>query len=157
MTEHHRSYSAVFPILLREGPAGREVLLHLRQNTGYQDGTWDIAGSGHVDAGETARQALVRESREELLLSAEPEDAVFAHLCHRPENADGRSYYDIYFFLPRYRGEPAIGEPEKCAELRWFSVDALPENMPPTRRDALLHALRGEPYSEYPPQEKGGN
>ena len=110
-----------------------------------------------MDAGETARQALVRESREELLLSAEPEDAVFAHLCHRPENADGRSYYDVYFFLPRYRGEPAIGEPEKCAELRWFPVDALPENMPPTRRDALLHALRGEPYSEYPPQEKGGN
>ena len=140
MTEHHKSYSAIFPILLREGPAGREVLLHLRQNTGYQDGTWDIAGSGHVDAGETARQALVRESREELLLSAEPEDAVFAHL---------------YFFLPRYRGEPAIGEPEKCAELRWFSVDALPENMPPTRRDALLHALRGEPYSEYPPQGEG--
>ena len=55
MTEHHKSYSAVFPILLRDGPAGREVLLHLRQNTGYQDGTWDIAGSGHVDAGETAR------------------------------------------------------------------------------------------------------
>ena len=95
MTEHHKSYSAIFPILLREGPAGREVLLHLRQNTGYQDGTWDIAGSGHVDAGETARQALVRESREELLLSAEPEDAVFAHLCHRPVNADGRSYYDL--------------------------------------------------------------
>ena len=130
MTEHHRSCSAVFPILLREGAAGREVLLHLRQNTGYQDGTWDIAGSGHVDA-------------------------VFAHLCHRPVNADGRGYYDLYFFLPRYRGEPAIGEPEKCAELRWFSVDALPENMPPARRDALRRALRGEPYSEYPPHGKG--
>lgn len=149
MTEHHRSYSAVFPILLREGAAGREVLLHLRQNTGYQDGTWDLAGSGHVDAGETARQALVRESREELLLSAEPEDAVFAHLCHRPVNADGRGYYDLYFFLPRYQGEPAIGEPEKCAELRWFPVDALPENMPPTRRDALRRAPREEPYSGY--------
>ena len=32
--EHYRSYSAVFPILLREGANGREVLLHLRQNTG---------------------------------------------------------------------------------------------------------------------------
>ena len=29
--EHYRSYSAVFPILLRDGKDGREVLLHLRQ------------------------------------------------------------------------------------------------------------------------------
>ena len=35
--EHYRSYSAVFPILLREGANGQEVLLHLRQNTGYID------------------------------------------------------------------------------------------------------------------------
>lgn len=47
--EHYRSYSAVFPILLREGANGQEVLLHLRQNTGYMDGCWDFAGSGHVD------------------------------------------------------------------------------------------------------------
>ena len=51
--EHYRSYSAVFPILLREGANGREVLLHLRQNTGYMDGCWDFAGSGHVDENET--------------------------------------------------------------------------------------------------------
>lgn len=56
--EHYRSYSAVFPILLREGANGREVLLHLRQNTGYMDGCWDFAGSGHVDENETARQAV---------------------------------------------------------------------------------------------------
>ena len=64
--EHYRSYSAVFPILLREGANGREVLLHLRQNTGYMDGCWDFAGSGHVDENETARQAVARECREEL-------------------------------------------------------------------------------------------
>ena len=58
--EHYRSYSAVFPILLREGANGQEVLLHLRQNTGYMDGCWDFAGSGHVDENETARQAVTR-------------------------------------------------------------------------------------------------
>ena len=59
--EHYRFYSAVFPILLREGANGQEVLLHLRQNTGYMDGCWDFAGSGHVDENETARQAVARE------------------------------------------------------------------------------------------------
>ena len=70
--EHYRSYSAVFPILLRSGPHGQEVLLHLRQNTGYMDGHWDFAGSGHVDENETARQAVARECQEELGITVEP-------------------------------------------------------------------------------------
>ena len=72
--EHYRSYSAVFPILLREGANGREVLLHLRQNTGYMDGCWDFAGSGHVDENETARQAVARECLEELGITVNPAD-----------------------------------------------------------------------------------
>ena len=81
--EHYRSYSAVFPILLREGANGREVLLHLRQNTGYMDGCWDFAGSGHVDENETARQAVARECLEELGITVNPADMEFVHLCHR--------------------------------------------------------------------------
>ena len=90
--EHYRSYSAVFPILLREGANGREVLLHLRQNTGYMDGCWDFAGSGHVDENETARQAVARECLEELGITVDPADAEFVHLCHRVAGGDGRTY-----------------------------------------------------------------
>ena len=45
--EHYRSYSAVFPILLREGANGREVLLHLRQNTGY---ITDLGMTGPIES-----------------------------------------------------------------------------------------------------------
>lgn len=89
--EHYRSYSAVFPILLREGANGREVLLHLRQNTGYMDGCWDFAGSGHVDENETARQAVARECLEELGITVNPADMEFVHLCHRVAGGDGRT------------------------------------------------------------------
>ena len=86
--EHYRSYSAVFPILLREGANGQEVLLHLRQNTGYMDGCWDFAGSGHVDENETARQAVARECLEELGITVNPADMEFVHLCHRVAGGD---------------------------------------------------------------------
>lgn len=42
------------------------ILLHRRKNTGYEDGKWDIAGSGHVDEDETAQTAVIRECQEEL-------------------------------------------------------------------------------------------
>ena len=97
--EHYRSYSAVFPILLREGANGQEVLLHLRQNTGYMDGCWDFAGSGHVDENETARQAVARECLEELGITVNPADMEFVHLCHRVAGGDGRTYYDLCFVI----------------------------------------------------------
>ena len=147
--EHYRSYSAGFPILLRDGTDGREVLLHLRQNTGYMDGTWDFAGSGHVDENETARQAVARECREELGIAVDPADAEFVHLCHRVAGGDGRTYYDMCFVIRRYQGEPAVMEPEKNAGLRWFPAGALPENISSAVEAMLSCCLAGIPYSEY--------
>ena len=46
--------------------AGTEVLLQLRQNTGYMDDHWAAAAAGHVERGETAYDAARREALEEL-------------------------------------------------------------------------------------------
>lgn len=140
---HFRALSAVFPVLLKAGGDGLRVLLHRRQNTGYMDGLWDFAGSGHVDGGETAR-----ECREELGISVRPEDEVFSHLCHRVGLNGRRTYYDLYFRVEAFSGEPRIAEPDKCAELQWFPVSALPEGMISLRRDALQSLLAGIAYSE---------
>ena len=48
MAQHFPCYSAVSPLLLRQRGGKQEILLHRRYNTGYMDGQWDIAGSGHV-------------------------------------------------------------------------------------------------------------
>jgi len=40
--------------------------LEKRASTGYMDGMWDFAISGHVDENETAAQAVIRASKEEI-------------------------------------------------------------------------------------------
>ena len=65
MGENFRALSAVIPMILQEKDGDVEILLHRRKNTGYKDGKWDMAGSGHVEENETAKMAVVRECAEE--------------------------------------------------------------------------------------------
>lgn len=145
MSEHYKTLSAVLPVVIREKDGREEVLLLRRANTTYMDGKWDFAGSGHVEEGETASQAVCRELFEETGLIAKPEDAVFLHVSHRIKYP---TYYDFYFEFRSWEGEPSIREPEKCSGMEWFPVDSLPEDMIPNRRNAFLLARTGAAYSE---------
>lgn len=147
--ERYRTLSAVFPVILREKGGKTEVLLARRMNTGYMDGLWDLAGSGHVDEGETALQAVVRECLEELGIAVDPTSVTFAHLCHRLGINGARTYYDLYFQVKQYAGTPFIAEPDKCSDLQWFDRATLPPDTIVLRRLALAHIRTGCPYSEF--------
>ena len=101
MTERFVVVPAAYVVFLREREGRPEVLLQLREGTGYMDGHWANAAAGHVERGEMHRTGA----------PGPPID----------ERVD-------YFFSTRsWTGEPRIVEPDKCADLRWFRLDALPE------------------------------
>lgn len=143
---HCKTLSAIFPMLLNYEGKCRKILLHRRQNTGYEDGKWDIAGSGHVDEGETARSAVIRECAEELGIMVQSSDLDFVHLSHR--FSMNRVYYDIYFAVNNYSGKPTIMEPGKCSELEWFDLENLPYDIIECRREDIQHYIDGVSYSE---------
>src|SRR5437879_3261729 len=64
-TALHPKYPvAVHVFVLR----GEEILLLRRLNTGYEDAKLSVV-AGHVEPGETVRQAAIRETREEVGLA----------------------------------------------------------------------------------------
>ena len=148
MSEHYKSLSAVYPIILKEEKGHQYVLLHQRMHTGYMDGYWDFAGSGHVDENESAIEAVVRECWEEIDIEVERKDVAFVHLCHRIGKNGARTYYDLYFVVSSFAGLPRIAEPDKCSDLQWFDITRLPDTMIIHRRDAFDHYLHHEVYSE---------
>jgi len=147
MAEPFRAFSAVFPIIIQTHGVTQKVLLHRRQNTGYQDGKLDIAASGHVDEGETAVCAAVRECREELGIEVLPCDLRFVHLSHRLGLE--RTYYDIYFVVKSFSGIPTIMEPDKCSELAWCDLVDLPDDVIECRAQVLREYAAGNYYSEW--------
>jgi len=77
----HRASQIADAHLILERPDGR-VLLIVRANTGYMDGRAGLP-AGHVEPGEPADTAMIREAREELGIAIDPVGLSFAHVMHR--------------------------------------------------------------------------
>ena len=131
---------ASYVFLLRDGIGGIEVLLQLRQNTGFMDHNWAAAAAGHVEKGETAYDAAHREAREEIGVS--DLDLRFVTAMQRTRTGEAIDERIDFFFTARsWTGDPRIVEPEKCAELRWCLLDDLPNPTVPHEL-AVLQAIR---------------
>jgi 8-oxo-dGTP pyrophosphatase MutT (NUDIX family) len=123
---------------------GDEVLLHLRQNTGYSDGMWSLI-AGHVEDTESATLGMIREAKEEIGIDIKPEDLQVVHIIHRQSN---RLNIDIFFSCSSWQGTPENCEPDKCKSLEFFPLTALPHNTVPHNVAALNALAEGRFYSE---------
>jgi len=139
MTSRFQVVPAAYLLMRREN----EVLLQLRQNTGYRDGYWAAAAAGHVEAGESVYDAALREAREEL--GIELARGALAPLCamHRT-HGNGRPVderVDFFFTCTEWAGDPRLMETDKAADLRWFQLDQLPDKVVP-HEFVVLEGLR---------------
>lgn len=134
-----RVVPAAYVLLLRGTGAGAEVLLQLRQNTGYRDGHWAAAAAGHVEADESVFAAACREAAEEVGVKIEPADLEPLTTMHRThanrDPVDER--VDFFFGCRRWAGEPRLMEAAKAADLAWFPLAALPDPVVPHERYVL--------------------
>jgi ADP-ribose pyrophosphatase YjhB (NUDIX family) len=140
MPKRFRPFAAVYLILKKDG----KILMAKRKNTGYQDGNYSLV-SGHIDGGESATQALIREVKEEAGIKLKTKDLKVVYILHR---LGGREYIDIYFQAENWEGKIKNMEPEKCEELKWFPEDSLPQNTVPEVRLVLEDIKRGNFYGE---------
>lgn len=116
--DRHTVRVAVFVLLVKEG----KTFLIRRANTGWADGMFTIP-SGHVEKGETVLEAAVKEAREEAGVVIKPEDLEFLHVHYV-----GDVYVNFYFKATVWENEPYCAEPDLCSEVKWVSLDAIPQD-----------------------------
>lgn len=124
---------------------GNKVLLSQRFNTGYRDGQYSVP-AGHLEGGETVTECIIREAKEEIGIDLAKTDVEMAHITH---NKDGRETASFFLMARTWSGEVTNMEPDKCSDLQWFSVNALPENTIPYVRHAIECAMKSQFYSEF--------
>jgi 8-oxo-dGTP diphosphatase len=128
-----------------------QVCLLLRQNTGFCDGLYGLI-SGHVEDGESATTAMIREAEEEAGIKISLTQLEVVHIIHRktPE----RLAMDVFFECSSWMGSIQNREPHKCEKLEFFPILALPPTTIDYVAKVIQHVLDGQFYSEMGWSEK---
>ncbi|GAA2471490.1 NUDIX domain-containing protein [Winogradskya humida] len=127
---------------------GDQVLLALRDGTGYADGQWNLP-SGKLEHGEDALSAVIRETREEIGLHLDPQEPRMVATVHHRNNA-GKSRVGLVFtaaYDAARHGEPVNAEPHKCAKIEWAPVELLPSNTYPFTSACVRAFQEGQPFA----------
>ena len=140
MTERPKTTLAVYLLLQRDD----DLLFIRRQNSGWRDGSYTLV-AGHVDEGESARAAMVREAAEEVGVVTMEHDLELVHTMHRNDRSP---YVDLYFRCTRWTGEPVVMEAHKAGDLIWAPSRDLPEDVIDTVRLAIDAIVDGRAYSD---------
>jgi 8-oxo-dGTP diphosphatase len=152
MTERFSVVPASYLFLLRDAGDGRgiEVLLQRRGAVPYMPGHWAAGAAGHVEPGETADDAARREAAEEIGI-ADPDLAIATVMQRTGNGGPVDERVDFFFTARRWLGDPAICEPTKTTDLRWFPLDDLPEPLVPHEAAVLSMIRTGavEPYTSF--------
>jgi len=103
---------------------GHRVLL-IRRGTPPLQGEWSLPG-GLLECGETLRDAVVREAREETGLVVEPGEmlGLYERVIRDDERRVRYHYVLIDYLCRRVGGDLKAGS--DAAEVRWFTHDELP-------------------------------
>lgn len=133
---------AVYVFLMRGQGRDAEVLLQLRRGTGFMDEHWAAAVAGHVERGESVFEAAHREALEEVGIDG----VALRPWCAMQRTGNGGPVderVDYFFTSTTWTGVPRVLEPHKCADLRWFRLNALPTPVVPHEQRVLDSLLAG--------------
>lgn len=133
---------AVFVFFIKN----EKLLLIKRSNTGWMDGYYSVP-AGAIDGGEVLIKAARREVKEEIDIEVKESDLELVHTIHCLTH--GKEWLGVFFVANEWKGKPKINEPHKHCELKWVSMNSLPENIIPYVKQAVNSYAKKIIYSEY--------
>lgn len=113
---------AVHVFLLKEG----SILLLKRANTGFKDGYWSVP-AGRLNSGETIKQAMIREAKEEVGANIDSKDLSKILVMHHKDDRGERLYF--FSHCSNWKGELKNMEIDKCEKIEWFNINNLPDKI----------------------------
>jgi mutator protein MutT len=135
-------YQAYVLIILERD--NKVLLLKRSAKAEFGAGYYSLVG-GKVEVCEMLKQAILRETMEEVGISIQDEDLHYVHTCNK--YADKMMLIAV-FKATKWQGEPFNKEPNKHDHLIWSSYQDLPADLLPTHRNIIKLVNQGIIFSE---------
>ncbi|MFE2375725.1 NUDIX domain-containing protein [Streptomyces sp. NPDC059398] len=90
---------------------------------------------------------MVRETAEETGLAVAESDLSLVHTLDLVDPVGPVPRIQLFFTATRWQGEPAVLEPDRCTEWRWWPLNALPDPTVDYTRTALAAISHGTAYT----------
>ena len=118
-------HRAVYAFIIDDG----KILLQKRSSKKkLWPNMWDVTVGGHVIAGEFGRQALIRETREELGIEINDDDIKYlvgSTSINKQEDIINKHYNECYLITKHIDISDVKLQEEEISEIRYFSKDEL--------------------------------
>lgn len=139
-------FKGVINLIIKQN---NKVLLFFR-NDGFfnYDGGWWVLPAGHIEQGETAMHAAIREAKEEMDIDIDPKDIKCIHVM---SNLASRTQsFDFFFEVSKFTGTIRNCEGDKCVDMQYYTLDEIKnlKNVISPTRIALNALANKEFYSE---------
>ena len=122
-----------------------KILLIKRFNTGYCDNMFSLP-AGHVEKGENVRDAMIRETKEEINIEVSKKLKI-VQVMNRKGTDQER--IDYFFLAKKWTGIINNNEQYKCSLIKWVPIDKLPKNTIPYVKYAVEMYLKKKKFTMF--------
>lgn len=127
---------------------GNRIILGLRQNTGFSDGSYGLIG-GRVKQGETIAQGVKRKVVEETAIDLPLSMFQLQHVFHRKSEEDEYLVFCFTADIDAFQVNLKNNKVSKYKEVQFFSCDELPKNIVVAHKQAIESIQKNIAYSEH--------
>lgn len=102
-----------------------EFLISKRTPTQIAPNMWETTGGG-VIAGENSLEAALRETREELGITLNPEKGhILTKYTYPHSSGDGAAYYEVWIFVQEIDISAVVLQPTETCDVLWASKEII--------------------------------